>query len=185
MAERTGARASRSPDERDAGPATRLAIDGGEPVRATLPAVRPPGHRRRRHRGGHGRPALRLADDRAARPGVRGRPGRGDRRAARRRVQLRDRRAPRGGRGGRSRAGRRGDHDADDLRRHARTAVLYAGADAAVRRRRPGHAADRPGRASRRRSRHGRGRSSRSTTPASRPTTTRSGRSPTRRPAGR
>ena len=58
-------------------------------------AVRPPGHRRARHRGGHGRPALRLADDRTARPAVRGRPGRGDRRPARRRVQLGDRGAPR------------------------------------------------------------------------------------------
>ena len=37
-------------------------------------AVRPPGHRRARHRGGHGRPALRLADDRPARPGS-SRPG--------------------------------------------------------------------------------------------------------------
>ena len=74
-----------------------------------------------RRRGGRGRAALRLADDRPARPGLRGRSRRGDRGAPRRGVQLGDRGAPWRRRGGRSRTGRRGDHHADDLRRDAPT----------------------------------------------------------------
>ena len=64
MAERTGRSGSSASDDAPR-PRPRLAIDGGEPVRATLLPYARQSIDDTRRRGGRGGPALRLADDRA------------------------------------------------------------------------------------------------------------------------
>ncbi len=106
-----------------------LAIEGGDPVRTTfLP------YARQRISDDDvaavsGCPALRLAHDRPARPALRGRAVGRHRCATRHRLLVRDRGAAWCDGGGRPRAGRRGDHDADDLRGDARTRCSYVGAE--------------------------------------------------------
>ena len=129
------------------GDRARLAIDGGEPGPHDAPAVRPPGRSTSDDiaavtaalRSDWLTTGPRVPAFEAALAAFDGRPARG-------RVQLRDRGAPRRGGRGRARAGRRGDHDADDVRgdrqrRPLRRAPTPRFADVD-----PGHAPDRPGR---------------------------------------
>ena len=110
MAERSAGRAGRCPVAMSA--RRRSRIDGGDAGPHDVPAVRPPADRRRRHRRGRRGAPLGLADDGSTGPGLRGGAGGRDGRTTRGRVLVGDGRAPRRDRGGRPRAGRRGDHDA-------------------------------------------------------------------------